>query len=40
MKNLQALLVVVSHGFVIVTFEAYNPCDFLLVNTNVPFHEP
>jgi hypothetical protein len=25
---------------VIVAFEAYNPCDFLLVNTIVPFHEP
>jgi hypothetical protein len=24
----------------IVAFEAYNLCDFLLVNTIVPFHEP
>jgi hypothetical protein len=40
MYNLQALLVVTSHSFVIVTFEAYNLCDFLLVNTIVPFHEP
>ncbi len=38
--NLQALLVVISHSFVIVTFEAYNLCDFLIVNTIVSFHEP
>jgi hypothetical protein len=38
--NLQALLVVASHSFVIVAFEAYNLCNLLvLVNTIVPFHD-
>jgi hypothetical protein len=40
LSGLQALLIVASHSFVIVAFEAYNLCDFLLVNTIVPFHEP
>ncbi len=35
----QALLVVTSHSFLIVTFEEYNLCDFLLVNTIASFHE-
>jgi hypothetical protein len=39
MLNLQALLVVKSHSFVIVAFEAYNLCDFLLVNMIVLIHE-
>jgi len=38
-SNLQALLVVTSHSFMIVAFEAYNLCDLLLVNTINPFHE-
>ncbi len=39
-QNLQALLVVKNHSFMIVAFEAYNLCNLLLVNTIVPFHEP
>jgi hypothetical protein len=35
----QGLLVVTSHSFVIVAFEEYNLCDFLLVNTIASFHE-
>jgi len=34
------LLVVASHSFMIVAFEAYNVCNLLLVDTIVPFHEP
>jgi hypothetical protein len=29
-RNLQALLVVASHSFVIVTFKAYNLCNLLV----------
>ncbi len=38
--NLQALLIVASHSFVIVALEHTTFVIFLLVNTIVPFHEP
>jgi hypothetical protein len=38
--NLQTLLVVASHSFVIVALEYTTFVIFLLVNTIVPFHEP
>jgi hypothetical protein len=34
------ILLFFNNSFVIVAFEAYNLCDFLLVNMIVPFHEP